>query len=108
MTVEQEGTTTADLTIEIDVRNRRTMSLYRLKKGRKLNFRNAHGKDDLVVTPKQGSPFVDNCGATLDKIRVGPGCTVTVGISASFKENEFLYRAQIGESAADDPIVILE
>jgi hypothetical protein len=108
MTVEQEGTTTNDLTIEINVRRKRTMSQYRLKKGGKLNFKNAHGKDDLVVTPKNGSPFVDNCGATLDKITVGPGCTVTVGISASYKEEEFLYKAQIGENTPDDPIVILE
>ena len=82
MTIEPEDTTTKDLTIEITVRNKRTMSQYRLNMGGKINFKNAHEKDDLVVTPKYGSPFVDTeSGARVDRITVPAGCTVSVGIS---------------------------
>lgn len=108
MTVEREGTATEDLRIEVNVRNSRTMTQFRLRKSRKLTFRNASMEGSLVVKPKRGSPFVDNCGATLDQVTVAPGCEVTVGIDPSFKGNEFLYSAQIGNNEKEDPIVILE
>jgi hypothetical protein len=108
MTVEQEATATGDLRIEVNVRHNRTMSQYRLKKNCKLTFRNASSEGSLVVKPKRGSPFVDDCGAALIQVTVPPGCEVTVGINPSFKDNEFLYSAQIGNHEKEDPIVILE
>lgn len=109
MTVEHEDTAAEELRIEVNVRRKKTMSQYRLKKNGKLTFKNASQEEVLVVTPKSGSPFVDkDRGTAIDRITVQPGCEVTVGICPTFKEEEFLYTAQIGNNEKEDPIVIIE
>ena len=109
MTIEHEETAAEELRIVVNVRRKRTMSQYRLKENGRLTFKNASLEEALVVTPKSGSPFVDkDSGMAIDRIVVQPDCQVTVGISPTFKEDEFLYTAQIGNNEKEDPIVIIE
>ena len=101
----------ADLTIVIDVRDNQTMSSYRIPKSGKLVFRNASTTDQLVITPKGDGgtlPICDNNQPIPTPLTIGAGASKTVNICGDFNGQEFLYTAQIGQAAAEDPIVIIE
>lgn len=98
----------SELTIVVGVRNDRTMSQYGMPTNGKLTFYNA-GDEDLVVTPKTGSPFcASNKVTVIPQIVVEPDDEVTVRICTAYTGNEFLYKARIGQTVEEDPIVILE
>ena len=98
----------SELIIVVGVRNDQTMSQYGMPSNGKLTFHNA-GDEDLVVTPKSGSPFcASNKVTVIPQIVVEPDDQVTVRICTAYSENEFLYTARIGQAAEEDPIVILE
>jgi hypothetical protein len=102
----------ADLTIVVDVRNNQTMSSYSIPPSGKLVFMNNSGIDSLVISPKDGDPplpFCENNGDTPKTLPpIGKYSSDTVKICDSFNGEYFLYTAQIGQAAAEDPIVIIE
>lgn len=101
----------ADLTITVDVRDGQTMSSYQLPHNGKLTFFNASKTDELKVWPKNAGdmPFCANDKVTaIPQIAVPPQDQQSVRICSAFGSEEFLYSAQIGTAAPEDPIVILE
>jgi hypothetical protein len=111
------STARSDLTIKVDARevdNRlKTMSLYRLKHGASVKFRNESDIGQLVVTPrvKKGGkqPFCDEIRRKpVPDVKVPKKGEATVHICDDFTEGEILYTAQIEGAAPEDPIVIIE
>ena len=106
----------ADLTIVVDVRNNQTMSSYKVPKSDKVVFVNASTTDTLVITPKTRSdlqttlPFCESDKTTPIPmpLTVAASGSGTVHICKNWNGTEFLYTAQIGTAAAEDPIVIIE
>lgn len=99
----------SDLTIVVSVRDNRTMSQYAMPRNRKLTFVN-DSDQQLVVTAKTGSPFVDvdDPSILVGEVRVEPRGEKSVRIKKTFQDSEFGYTARIGNTEEDDPIVILE
>ena len=107
----------ADLTIVVDVRNNQTMSSYRVPKSDKVVFDNASTTDTLVITPKDDGvdppetlPFCESDKTTPIPmpLTVAASGSGTVHICKNWNGTEFLYTAQIGTAAVEDPIVIIE
>ena len=99
----------ANLTIVVDVRDDQTMSTYKIPPNGKLTFQNASNIDSLVISPKDGDPPLPLCkgngSTTVPPIGKGQSHTVDICKDAA---GEFLYTAQIGTAAPEDPIVIIE
>ena len=106
----------ADLTIVIDVRQLatgelQTMSSYKIPNSDKLTFKNASTSSSLKITAKDDSnylPICENNQPIALPLTIGPNGSKTVKICSDFNGQEFLYTAQIGQSNAEDPIVIIE
>jgi hypothetical protein len=103
----------ADLTIVVDVRNNQTMSSYRVPKSDKVVFVNASKTDTLVITPKPPETTLPFCESNKTTpipmpLTVAASGSGTVHICKNWNGTEFLYTAQIGTAAAEDPIVIIE
>jgi hypothetical protein len=103
----------ADLTITVDVRNEQTMSSYMIPPSGKLTYENKSEDFELVISSKSADaplPFCESNGNTPIPLPlvVPKDGSATVKICDAFTGNEFLYTAQIGNYAAEDPIVIIE
>jgi hypothetical protein len=107
----------ADLTIVVDVRNNQTMSSYRVPKSDKVVFVNASTTDALVISPKDDGvdppetlPFCESDKTTPIPmpLTVAASGSGHVHICKNWNGTEFLYTAQTGTAAAEDPIVIIE
>ena len=100
----------ADLTIVIDVRDNQTMSSYKIPKSGKLTFKNSSTTDALVISAKGDNalPICENNQPIPPPLTIAAGTSKTVRICDTFNGQEFLYTAQIGQAAAEDPIVIIE
>ena len=102
----------ADLTIVIDVRNNQTMSSYRIPTSGKLTFKNASATDSLVISAKgpDALPICESNQTTPvpTPLTIAASGSKTVRICDSFNGQEFIYAAQVGSAAVEDPIVIVE
>ncbi len=102
----------ADLTIVHDVRGNQTMSHYRIPPSGKLVFENASDTGALVIRPKMSGdtlPFCDMNGKLPKPLPpIEKGKPETVKICNNFTGDDFVYTAQIGQAAIEDPIVIIE
>jgi hypothetical protein len=96
------------LTVEVTVRNGKTMTQYRLGEEGTLTFRNA-SNEPLVVSSPSGTPFQeDGCGDAASEVSVAPGTEKTVRVASGFHAEEFIYSARIGDAEPEDPVVILD
>jgi hypothetical protein len=103
----------ADLTIVVNVRDNQTMSSYKIPPSGRVEFVNAAANQgDLVISPKPPAatlPFCENNGTTPETLPpIPPGGSGETKICGNFAGEEFLYTAQIGTAAPEDPIVIIE
>lgn len=102
----------ADLTIVHDVRANQTMSHYKIPPSGKLVFENASDAGALNISSKEAGstlPFCDMNGKTPITLQpIEKGKPQTVKICDDYQGREFLYTAQIGQAALEDPIVIIE
>ena len=107
----------ADLTIYVDAQpakgEMQTMSSYKIPPSGKIIFENvAEGQGDLVISPKHPAiplPFCRSDGTTAKTLdAIPPGGKGGVKICNDFTGDRFLYSAQIGDTKAEDPIVIIE
>jgi hypothetical protein len=103
----------ADLTIVVDVRDEQTMSSYKIPRSGKLVYKNASKDFDLTVSQKRQNPLPlceSNGNVEIELPLVVPKDTESrdLRICNSFKGQEFLYTAQIGMAAEEDPIVIID
>jgi hypothetical protein len=102
----------ADLTIVVDVRDNQTMSSYRIPPSGKLTYINASKTDDLTISQKNEHPLPlcdSNASTSIPlPLVIQKDDSQTVRVCSNFTGGEFLYTAQIGTAAAEDPIVIIE
>jgi hypothetical protein len=103
----------ADLTIVVNVRDNQTMSSYKIPPSGRVEFVNAAANQgDLVISPKPlaaALPFCESNGTTPETLPpIPPGGSGLTKICSNFAGEEFLYTAQIGTAAPEDPIVIIE
>lgn len=91
--------------IEVGVKDKKTTTIFRVKKLDFVRFVN-HGPGLLTVTFTKGSPFAD-----VGPIEVSPGQSRACEVVREPMEGspeEFPYTATIRGFAAEDPIVIIE
>jgi hypothetical protein len=107
----------ADLTIYVDAQlakgELQTMSGYKIPPSGKIIFENvAQGQGDLVISPKHPAitlPFCKSDGKTPKTLQaIPPDGQGGVKICDDFNGGTFLYTARIGQTIAEDPIVIIE
>jgi hypothetical protein len=107
----------ADLTIYVDVQlangQLQTMSGYKIPPSGKTIFENiAKDQGNLEILPKHPNislPFCKSDGKTEKTLgAIAPGGKGGVKICDSFTGQQFLYTARIGDTNAEDPIVIIE
>ena len=102
------GHTPRHLTVEVSVRNGKTMTQYRLGEDDTLTFRNA-SDEPLVISAASGSPFQEQgCNSAVAELSIPPGGDKTVRVAPGFCEDEFVYSAQVGDADPEDPVVILD
>jgi hypothetical protein len=107
----------ADLYIDVDVvqlenGDFQTVSSYRIPTRGKVVFTNVatdHGK--LVISPKPPAttlPFCKGDGTPKNMQPIEPGKRGGARVCKEFEGAEFLYTAKVGDTIAEDPIVIIE
>lgn len=104
----------ADLTIEVQAHDDKTLTVHRIKRGGIIKFHNRDRVHPLTITALVKSvdadPFIppDNCDA-VSQFRVDPNSHLNVKIANEFDLFAwFYYSAEIQGSAAEDPIVIVD
>lgn len=106
--MSEEERTTASRYIEVDQRGTKTMTRHRMGYKGNLRFKNLAGKP-CTITASAGKPFkVPDCDEPVESFSVPAGVEVSVMIHKSYDGGEFTYSAQILETQAEDPIVIID
>lgn len=97
-------------TIDVTVRDGKTMTRHHVGERSIITFHN-DSNQALVVTCTSGqAPFLDGgCGDATAEFAVPAGGAKAVRIAESVAWGEsFVYSARIGDSDAEDPIIILD
>ncbi len=99
-----------NLTIDLTVREGKTMTRHHVGERSILTFHN-DSDEALVISCTSGqTPFLDGgCGTATAEFAVPAGGTKAVRIADSVTWGDsFVYSARIGDAEAEDPIVILD
>ena len=104
----EEERTTASRYIEVDKRGTKTMTRHRMGYKGNLRFNNLADKP-CEITASAGKPFkVPDCDDPVGSFSVPGGVEVSVKIHKLYDGGEFTYSAQIQDTQAEDPIVIID
>ena len=104
------GPASSTLTIDVTVRDNKTMTRHHVGRRGIIAFHN-DSEESLVITCTSGeSPFLDGgCGNPVSTFSVPAGGTKAVRIVDTLQEGQsFVYSAKIGNSEAEDPVVIVD
>jgi hypothetical protein len=106
--VQPSNSGSAELTIDVGVRNGKTMTWHHLRASGTVTFTNRTSQT-LTIRAESAAPFkLGDCAEPATEFEVAPNGSRTVQIHESFKAHEFAYAAQIGDAAPEDPIIILD
>ncbi len=98
-----------DLTLEVTVQDRKTMTQHRIGKCGTLTFRNLADQPLVITSSSAQPPFRESgCDAAVSTFIVAPCATKSVRISDEYEADKFVYSARIGDSEPEDPIVIID
>lgn len=115
ITVDPAVTLHDNLTVELGVHNGMTKTVIRVRKNGTIKFKNKHNTSALTITatptvPPSPAPFlVPGIGGAQMQFTVEAGDDLTVTISPEYNVgDQFSYKAQVGDSTPEDPIVIVD
>jgi len=97
--------------LDYEVHDGKTKMSFRIKERGTLKFKNKSPDKTLLIKsdPELPPPFVPEDSKPLRELTVGAKSTLDVHIDAAYVAGDcFTYSSQIGESTAEDPIVIIE
>jgi hypothetical protein len=111
ITVDPTATLQDDLSVELGVHNGATKTVLRIRKNGTLKFKNKHNPSALTITSEDSpAPFlVPGVGGAQSQFVVPAGENMTVTVSGAYEVgDQFAYKAQIGSTTPEDPIVIVD
>jgi hypothetical protein len=99
-----------NLIIDLTVRNGKTMTRHHVGERSILTFHNDSDQTLVITCTSNQSPFLDGgCGNPTDEFSVPAGGSKAVRIADTIAFGQsFVYSARIGNTEAEDPIVIVD
>jgi hypothetical protein len=97
--------------LDYEVHDGKTKMSFRIKEGGELKFKNKSLDKTLLIKSDAGlpPPFVPENSKPVREFTVDAGSEKKVTIDDAYKHGDcFTYSSQIGDSTAEDPIVIIE
>jgi hypothetical protein len=111
ITVDPTATVLDELSVELGVHEGKTKTIHRIRRYGTLKFKNKHQSDSLTIESEDDPPpfLVPGIGGAQSQFVVEASSNLTVTVSGEYDVGDkFAYSAKIGDSDAEDPVVIVD